>query len=103
MFLNNKEEVIISKFLSNLDDYDTQKMELLWNERGKVVARFDTCFEDENDYEENEAEYEEFTTFVFEVIDVIGDPPIFITEDDFFCVNYHNFPDSIIADGQRIN
>ena len=78
-------------------------MKLLWEHGGEIVARFDTCFEDENEYEENHVEYEEFTTFVFEVICVSGQPPVLITEDNFFCVNYHNFPDEITVGDEKIN
>lgn len=104
MFLNDKEENIISKFMKNLDKYENEEMTLVWNNENIIKASFDTCFEDENEFEENEEEYEEFTTFVFEAIHVLGEPPVFITEDAFFCVNYHNFPDEILApDGKKIN
>lgn len=103
MFLNENEGIIINKFLENLDNYDTKEMKLLWHTGGTIIARFDTCFEDENEFDEGEAAYEEFTTFVFEVIDVTDNPPVLITEDNFFCVNYHNFPDEITVDSQKIN
>ena len=103
MFLNEKEGIIINKFLENLDKYDDEKMKLLWHEGGTIIARFDTCFEDENEFEENEIEYEEFTTFVFELICISGNPPVFITEDNFFCINYHNFPNKIMVGKQKIN
>lgn len=102
MFLNEKEGAIIGAFLKNLDKYDVEGMTLAWNE-GEITARFDTCFEDDNEFEENEIEYEEFTTFVFEANGISGNPPVFITEDRFFCVNYHNFPDKIIVGKQKIN
>lgn len=103
MFLNEKEEKIISHFLSRLNQYDIEEMKLLWLDGSVVFANFDTCFEDDNGLDEDDEAYEEFTTFVFKVIDISGNPPVFITEDDFFCVNYRNFPDEILVDGKKIN
>ena len=103
MVLNEKEGKIINAFLENLDKYDTEEMKLLWHGGESITARFDTCFEDENDFEELEDEYEEFTTFVFEAVCTYGNPPVFITEDNFFCINYHNFPDAIMVREKRIN
>lgn len=103
MFLNEKEGTLIGKFLKNLDKYDAEEMTLVWSGGATITARFDTCFEDENEFEETDTRYEEFTTFVFETICISGNPPVFITEDNFFCVNYHNFPDKIMVGKQRIN
>ena len=103
MFLNEKEGTIIGKFLKNLDKFDIEEMTLVWSEGETITARFDTCFEDENEFEETDTRYEEFTTFVFETICISGKPPVFITEDNFFCVNYHNFPDKIMVGQQIIN
>lgn len=52
MVLNEKEGKIINAFLENLDKYDTEEMKLLWHGGESITARFDTCFEDENDFEE---------------------------------------------------
>jgi len=49
--LNEKEKNIIALFLKNLDEYENEEMTLLWHNSNKVVALFDTCFEDENDYD----------------------------------------------------
>ena len=48
MFLNEKEEKIISHFLSRLNQYDIEEMKLLWLDGSVVFANFDTCFEDDN-------------------------------------------------------
>ena len=103
MFLNEKEGTIIGSFLKNLEKFDVEEITLVWSGVGTIVARFDTCFEDENEFEENETEYEEFTTCVFEAICISGNPPTLITEDKLFCVNYHNFPDRIMVGKQKIN
>ena len=103
VYLNKNEEEIIDRFLGNLDEYDSQEMKLIWRDVGTITARFDTCFENDNELDESDAEYEEFESFVFEVICISGDPPVYITEDNYFCIDYHNFPDEILIDGIKIN
>ncbi len=102
MYLNNKEEQILSKFLDNLELHEKERMILLWNDGSAVIAEFDTCFEDENDFEMDDEQYEEFWSFCFKAIAIKGEPPVFITEDEFFLVSYHNFPDEIIVNGINI-
>ena len=101
--LNKTEERIISTFLSNLDDFERETMTLVWNDESKVVALFDTCFEDDNEYDMGDELYEEFISFAFTVLTSDGEPPIYITEDSGFIINYHNFPDEIFVDGKKIN
>lgn len=86
-----------------MDDYDKKTMLLTWSDGSKVIALFDTCFEDDNEYEMDDEKYEEFISFVFTVLSIEGNPPVYITEDSGFIVNYHNFPDEIIVDGKKIN
>ena len=47
--------------------------------------------------------YEDFTTFAFAAVETKGNPPVLITKDNYFCVNYKNFPDEIIVNGRKIN
>lgn len=101
--LNDKEKSIISSFLNNLDKYENEEMTLLWYNSSKVIALFDTCFEDENDYDENSSEYEEFISFSFTLISEVGDAPICVTEDNGFLISYHNFPDEILVGNKKIN
>ena len=103
MYLNENEEKIIGSFLGNLDEYDSQEMRLIWRDVGTITARFDTCFENDNELDESDAEYEEFESFVFEVIRISGDPPVYITEDNYFCIDYRNFPDKILVGDKKIN
>ena len=103
MFLNEKEEAVIGTFLSVADEYYDEEMELSWENGGKIVATFVSCYEDSNDKKKGEEGYEEYTGFVFDAIEVVGEPPVFISEQDGFCLNYHNFPDAIVADGEKIN
>ena len=103
MFLNDKEEAIIGKFLSHADDYDYEDMELTWSNGSKIVATYVSNFEDSNDKIKGTEGYEEYTTFVFDVIEVIGEPPVLISEQDGFCINYHNFPEEIVKDEEKLN
>ncbi len=102
MFSEN-EEKIIERFYDNLDEFDNKKMLLIWNDGSKIFANFDTCFEDDNELEMDDENYEEFCSFIFEVLAVEGNPPVHISEANFCLINYHNFPDTILADGQKIN
>jgi len=102
MYLNDKEEKVIDIFYGNIDEFARYEMILIW-ESGVIKAYFDTCFEDMNDYDEDDERFEEYVSFAFEVINVSGEPPVFITKDNFFCVNYHNFPDAIMVEGKKIN
>lgn len=102
-FWNNKEEEIIGTFISNIDDYEDVMLTLKWKNGSEVSAIFDSYIEDENDYDIEDDNYEEFWSFVFKVSEVKGTPPIYVTEDKFFLINYHNFPDKIMANNTKIN
>ena len=100
--LSKSEKRIISAFLKNLDKYDNETMILTWSDGSKVIASFETCFEDSNEYDLDDEKYEEFISFAFTAQSTEGHPPVFITEDSGFLISYHNFPDEIIADGKKI-
>ncbi len=103
MYLNSKEEKIIGKCIEVIDDYNQKEMLLKWDNTNIAYGIYDTYIEDENDFDMDSDEYEEFWSFVFKVIEVIGNPPIYVTEDKYFMINYHNFPDEILVDGKKIN
>ncbi len=103
MYLNDKEEKIIGEFFRNLKVYSKKEMVLIWENKGIVLAKYDTCFEDDNDLEETDSEYEEFFSVSFEAIKGTGDLPVTIMKSGFFLVNYHNFPDIIMVNGKKIN
>lgn len=103
MFLNDKEGKIIATFYSNLAFYENIDMQLKWSDDFQINASFDTCFESDNDLEMSDPHYEEFTVFVFKVNSVIGSSSVYITEDNYFCIDYRNFPKEIIANGKKIN
>ena len=56
-----------------------------------------------NDEKKDSPDYEDFTTIVFDALEVIGEPPVMISEQDGFCLSYHNFPSLITVDGNKIN
>ncbi len=103
MFLNDKEEKILGNFFENLEVYGKEEMVLIWENKGIILAKFDTCFEDDNDLEENDSNYEEFFSVSFEAIKGMGDLPVTIMKGGFFLVSYHNFPDIIMVNGKKIN
>lgn len=99
MYFSKSEQSIIETFYKNLLSITEEDiLTLVWNE-GKILAKFNTCFDDFN--EENEED--EFTSFVLKSLESIGKPPVEITESDFFIINYHNFPSEIICNGKKIN
>lgn len=102
-FWNDKEEKIIGPFINSIDNYEEQELILKWEDGSEVRALFDSYIEDESDYDIDEEEYEEFWSFVFKGVSVSGEPPICITEDDYFMVNYLNFPKEIMVGEQKIN
>lgn len=103
MYLNNKEEKIIGSFMTIADEVEGETVILKWEDGSEVKGIYDSYIEDENDLELDDEKYEEFWSFVFEVVEVSGEPPVYITEDDYFCVNYHNFPEKIMVNGKDIN
>lgn len=102
-FLNEKEEEVIGKFLSSINGIQGKELKLVWNDGSQVCALYDSYIEDESDYEIDEDGYEEFWSFVFKVVRADTNAPIEVTEDDYFLINYRNFPKEIIIDGKKIN
>lgn len=103
MYLNKNEEKIIGRFMEIEDEHIGNTLILKWRKGGKVTAKYNSFIEDESDYDMDDENYEEFWSFVFENEAVDGEVPITVTEDNYFTVNYHNFPDEIISDGVKIN
>lgn len=101
--LNNYEKDIIIGFMQNLDKYENETMLLIWNDGSQIEAIFDTCFEDDNDFNENDERYEEFMSFAFTKTSIKGKPPVYITADNGFLLSYHNFPDIILVGNKKIN
>lgn len=98
MYFSKKEQSIIEtfyKYLPNLTTTDV--LELQW-ETGSIKAVFDTCFDDFD--EENESD--EYTSFVFKGLSFKGTPPVQISDEKAFVINYHNFPESIVLAGKVI-
>ena len=102
-FLNEKEEKIIGKFLNNTNSIQGEELSLIWDDGSQVYAKYDSFIEDELDFEIDEEGYEEIWSFVFKVIRADTNAPIEITEDNYFLINYRNFPKEIIVNGKKIN
>ncbi len=103
MYLNDKEEKIIGKCVEVIEDYCHKEMLLRWEDGMMAYGTYERYIEDENDADLDSDEYEEFWSFVFKATKVIGNPPIYVTEHNYFLVSYHNFPDEILVNGKRIN
>ena len=102
IFLNEKEEQIIGKFMMYPQKYEVA-LTLRWIGKGEIIAKFDSFMEDENDYEPNDKNYEEFWSLLFSAIKIMRNPPVSIAKNKDFLINYHNFPDEILVDGKKIN
>ena len=87
---SEKERDIAAGFYHILNDIYNKELRLSW-ETGYVIAKFDTCFDDFDD----DNEEDEFTSFIFELVRKEGDVPLYITTANLFIVNYHNFPKKI--------
>ena len=103
MYLNDKEGIIIGRFMDKSDEYEGKILTLKWKDGSLIQGIYDSYMEDETDCDLDDKNYEEFWSFIFSAVDLKGEPPVFITEDDFFCINYHNFPDIIMAGDIKIN
>ena len=103
IYLNENEEKIIGKFIEVEDKYENNALSLVWKNGDRVEAKYDSFIEDENDCELEDENYEEFWSFIFKKIEIEGNPPIEVTEDGYFLINYHNFPQEILVDGKKIN
>ena len=103
LFLNKNEENIICNFLKHEREYINKDLDLRWENKGGVIAKYKVLLEDESDYEIGESEYEELWSFGFNLVEIYGAPPISVNHQNNFLINYHNFPDEIIFDGKKIN
>ena len=102
MYLNENEEEIIGSFMDVATENEGKKMLLKWGNGSQVQGVFDSYIEDETDCDIDEDGYEEFWSFVFKALDLVGEPPIYITEDEFFCIDYRNFPEEIVLENESI-
>ena len=103
MYLNDREEKIIGSFMDVADELEGKLLILKWEDGSQAHGIYDSYVEDESDFDMDEESYEEFWSFVFKAIDIVGEPPIYITEDEYFCIDYHNFPNEIFVDNTKIN
>ncbi len=96
MYFSKKEQSIIKKFYSNINDLTNRELVLLVWDSGTIYANFDTCFDD------TDIDGEDCTSFIFKQIDKTGTPPISVNNGEFFTLNYLNFPKHIYLNEQEI-
>ena len=102
MYFSKNEKDIISTFYRNLSKIEATNLTLTWS-TGSIVATFDTCFDDDNGNEIGSPEYDSFVSFAFQAIQITGNPPVFVTDDDMFLIDYRNFPSDIFANDKKVN
>ena len=100
MYLNDKEEKVIAPLAKVMNRIIDLPVRLEWDS-GYAIAALDTEFED-MDEDEGAENFEEYHSFVFRSISVTGKPPISVSGDNLFLVNYRNFPKSIKLNGENI-
>ncbi|UKI36094.1 MAG: hypothetical protein L6V93_19270 [Clostridiales bacterium] len=62
-------------------------MLLKWKDGSQIKAKFDTCFDDDNDLDVDDKKIMRISQlFVFAAVETKGNPPVFITKDNYFCV-----------------
>lgn len=99
MYFSKNEQPIIETFYKSISDLtENDVISLVW-ETGEIKAIFDTCFDDFDEENEND----EFTSFVFKQIDINGTAPVIVGDSNFFIINYHNFPKTIMLNGKQLN
>ena len=103
IYLNENEEKVIGKFLETENKYENKELVLVWSDGSQAVAKYDSFIEDESDCELEDENYEEFTSFIFIMINMTGNPPVEVSKDGFFLISYHNFPKEILLNEEKIN
>ena len=97
MYLNDKEEKIIGSFMDIADELEGKMLMLKWGDGSQIQGIYDSFIEDETECDIDDENYEEFWSFIFKALDLEGNPPVIITKDEYFCIDYRNFPDEIVA------
>ena len=100
MYITDKENSIIkpfSRYLSN-DIFTKEKFLLVWKNGTKILATFDTTDEDDNGLEPDDPNYEEYTSFIMDIKEIINfDVRDGINLEEIkkykaIIISYHNFP-----------
>ena len=102
LYLNDNEEKVIGSFVEVEANFTNKILRLIWNNGSEVVAKYDSFIEDENEGDFETDEYEEYWSFVFLAIVPQTGAPIDVSDDGFFAINYHNFPQKIVCENEII-
>lgn len=95
MFFSELESKLMGEFQGELDAHPKSLIKMKLQDGTELIASFDTCYESDNDLEMDDEGYEEFYSYVFEIIKVLS-----VKEEDsdkyrthsLFEVNYHTLP-----------
>ena len=102
MNFSNIEEKIVEPFyryvhLSKVNISDVFLIK--WKGGTKVLAKYDTCYESDNDLDLDDPDYEDYVSIVMKIEKIVNlnnkDGFNWVADRDFFEFNYHNFPDEI--------
>ena len=99
MYFSKKEQPIIEGFYNKLSKISVNELVTLVWESGTIQAAFDTCFDDFDENNQND----EYISFAFKALKVDDNPPVEITENKYFIINYHNFPNAIYLNNEKLN
>ena len=114
MYLNKYEEKVIKPLFKaiayNNRSENKNIFTLKWKNGTKINAIYVTTDEDDNGLEVDEVGYEEYYSFIMDVIDVLNFSPLdgfdskWVKKGGSIDFNYHNFPDEIYnSNGELIS
>lgn len=96
MFFSDKEkEVMENLFLAIAANKDDSYI-LSFASGDVIEARVNTCYETDNGFDENDADFEEYHACAMEVIRVIHNRSQTFKAGSLFELNYHNYPQKIV-------
>ena len=103
MYFSQEEEKVIKLFYSYLSNrqFNNEIFLLKWKNGTIVKAKFLTDDNDDNGLDFEDKNYEEYCSFIMDVIDVLnfssldGFDPKWVKNGGSIDFNYHNFPDEI--------
>ena len=97
MFFSEQEEKIIGNLFKDISEEPYKIYILEFNDGSILKAQMDTCYESDNDLDEDDEQYQEYYACAMEIIKVIKDttPEKKYKERMLIEINYLNYPKSI--------
>ena len=97
MFFSKQEEKIIGNLFKDISEEPHKIYILEFNDGSILEVKQDTCYESDNDLDEDDEQYKEYYACAMEIIKVIKDttPEKKYKERMLIEINYLNYPKSI--------